>query len=136
MYNFKSLIKICCKIKTHRKKIAQNKDKKFKSGHTHTHTHTHIFTQTYYIFKTLSIPMVVWEDQFLVLSICIHIAYCQHPRSLPWIPSRLSSPLSLEVTLILSLMLITSLWPFIFKVINEMPAHGKINNMEIYQVTM
>ena len=27
--------------KTHRKKIAQNKDKKFKSGHIYTHTHIH-----------------------------------------------------------------------------------------------
>ena len=52
MYNFKSLIKICCKIK-HIEKDAQNKDK------VDIYTHTHIYTQTYYIFKTLSISVVI-----------------------------------------------------------------------------
>ena len=56
MYNFKSLIKICCKIK-HIEKDAQNKDiKNFKVDiytHTHTYTHKHIIYLKLYLYQWL-----------------------------------------------------------------------------------
>ena len=52
MYNFKSLIKICCKIK-HIEKDAQNKDKVDIYTHTHTYTHKHIIYLKLYLYQWL-----------------------------------------------------------------------------------